>query len=49
MQRYFVKDKKDNSYILSKDDSHHIIDVMRMNIKERLYIMKNFLYVKLVH
>lgn len=29
MQRYFVKSKKDNNFILEKDDIHHIKNVMR--------------------
>lgn len=30
MQRYFVKEKKDNNLILASDDIHHIKNVMRM-------------------
>jgi len=48
MQRYFVKEKKDNNLILEKDDIHHIKNVMRNKQgdliecihEEKLYICK---------
>lgn len=39
MQRYFVKEKIDNIFIISEEDSHHIINVMRMNINDEVEIV----------
>lgn len=39
MQRYFVKDKKDNIFTISNSDSHHIINVMRMNLSDQVEIV----------
>ena len=39
MQRYFVSNKENDVFILSQDDSHHIIDVMRMNINDEIEIV----------
>jgi 16S rRNA (uracil1498-N3)-methyltransferase len=46
MQRYFVKERKDNYFLLENDDMHHVRNVMRMSsgdkvecvYKEKLYI-----------
>lgn len=39
MQRYFVKEKIDNTFCLSKDDSYHIVTVMRMNISDKIEVV----------
>lgn len=39
MQRYFVKEKFDNTFCLSKDDSYHIVTVMRMNISDKIEVV----------
>jgi len=39
MQRYFVKEKKDNNLILEKDDIHHIKNVMRNKINDQIEIV----------
>ena len=41
MQRYFCNDKENNEYLLSKDDSYHILKVMRMNIHDKIEIVDN--------
>lgn len=41
MQRYFVKDKTNNQFILSNDDSYHILTVMRMNINDKIEVINN--------
>lgn len=46
MQRYFVKIKENNNFILSEEDSHHIINVMRMKIDDKVEIVyENELYI----
>ena len=46
MQRYFVDKKENDLFILSNDDSHHVINVMRMNLKEKVEIVyDNNLYI----
>lgn len=46
MQRYFVKDKINDTFILTQDDSHHVINVMRMNIKDNIEVVyDNKLYI----
>ena len=45
MQRYFVNNKENDLFILSNDDSHHVINVMRMNINDEVEIVfDNHLY-----
>ena len=39
MQRYFVNNKENDLFILSDDDSHHVINVMRMNINDEVEIV----------
>jgi len=39
MQRYFVEKKTDNQFILDKDDSYHILKVMRMTVGEKIEIV----------
>lgn len=39
MQRYFTKEKKDNSFILSKDDLYHIETVMRMKNNDEIIVV----------
>ena len=39
MQRYFVSNKENDTYILNQDDSHHIINVMRMNINDEIEVV----------
>jgi len=41
MQRYFVEKKFDNQFTLSKDDSYHVLKVMRMNIGDKIEIVSN--------
>lgn len=41
MQRYFVEKKSDNKFILSSDDSYHILRVMRMKIDDRIEVLCN--------
>ena len=46
MQRYFVNNKEDNIFTLNSDDSHHVINVMRMNISDNIEIVyDNSLYI----
>lgn len=46
MQRYFVKEKNNDTFILTQDDSHHVINVMRMNIKDNIEVVyDNKLYI----
>lgn len=39
MQRYFVEEKLDDQFTLSKDDSYHILKVMRMTLGEKVEIV----------
>lgn len=39
VQRYFCKEKIDNSFILSNNDIHHIKNVMRMKIKDKIEVV----------
>ena len=39
MQRYFVSNKEDNIFTLNNDDSHHVINVMRMKIDDRIEVV----------
>lgn len=41
MQRYFVSSQENNLFLLNKDDSHHVINVMRMNLSDRVEIVYN--------
>ena len=41
MQRYFVDLKEKDIFILNNDDSHHVIDVMRMNVSDKVEIVYN--------
>ena len=43
MQQYFVNDKFDinSTYNLSKDDSNHIVRIMRKKINDRIYVVFN--------
>ena len=46
MQRYFVKIKENDTFILNDDDSFHVINVMRMNINDNIEIVyENNLYI----
>jgi len=46
MQRYFVNDKKEDIFIIGKEDSHHITNVMRMKINDEVEIVyDNKLYI----
>ena len=46
MQRYFVKEKNNDTFILTQDDSHHVLNVMRMNIKDNIEVVyDNKLYI----
>ena len=45
MQRYFVSNKDDDLFSLSLEDSHHVINVMRMKINDQVEIVfDNHLY-----
>ena len=39
MQRYFVKRKEQNNLILEESDIHHIKNVMRMNINDKIEVV----------
>ena len=39
MQRYFVDKKENDLFILSQDDSHHIINVMRMSLNDNIEVV----------
>lgn len=39
MQRYFVKEKKDNRFILEQSDIHHIKNVMRNNNNDKIEVV----------
>lgn len=39
MQRYFVNNKNKDIFTLSNDDSHHVINVMRMNVNDEVEIV----------
>lgn len=39
MQRYFVKEKKDQSFLLDPNDSYHILTVMRMKIGDKIEVV----------
>ena len=41
MQQYFVNDKFDinSTYNLSKDDSNHIVRIMRKKINDKIYVV----------
>ena len=39
MQRYFVSNKEDNIFTLNNDDSHHVINVMRMKTDDRIEVV----------
>ena len=41
MQRYFVKEKDNNSLILEKDDLHHVKNVMRNKIGDKIECIYN--------
>lgn len=41
MQRYFAKEIVNNTFELSKDDTYHIIKVMRMNLKDKIEVVFN--------
>lgn len=46
MQRYFVNNKENDLFVLSNDDSHHVINVMRMNLNDNVEIVyDNNLYI----
>jgi len=38
MQRYFVNIKNNNIFIITNDDYHHIANVMRMNINDKIEV-----------
>lgn len=41
MQRYFVEQRKENQFILSKEDNYHIKTVMRMKIGDKIEVVSN--------
>ena len=41
MQRYFTKQKQENQFLLSKEDSYHIKTVMRMKIGNQVEVVYN--------
>lgn len=46
MQRYFVKEKKDSFFLINKEDSYHIVKVMRMSINDKIEVIyDNTLYI----
>ena len=45
MQRYFVTKKEEELFILTEEDSHHVINVMRMDLNDNIEIVyDNHLY-----
>ncbi|MBR1385391.1 MAG: 16S rRNA (uracil(1498)-N(3))-methyltransferase [Bacilli bacterium] len=46
MQRYFVNSKENNIIIINKEDSHHIKNVMRMSLYDKVeLIYENTIYI----
>ena len=41
MQRYFIKEKQENNFILYDTDLHHIKNVMRNKINDQIEIVYN--------
>lgn len=41
MQRYFAKEIVDNNIVLCDDDIHHIKNVMRMNVNEKIEVVND--------
>ena len=41
MQRYFVKKKENNTFLLEESDVRHIKKVMRMNINDNIEVVYN--------
>jgi len=39
MQRYFVDNKENDVFVLSGDDSHHVINVMRMSLNDNVEVV----------
>jgi 16S rRNA (uracil1498-N3)-methyltransferase len=39
MQRYFVNNKINNIFKITNDDYHHIVNVMRMNINDKIEVL----------
>ena len=39
MQRYFVSNKDNDIFTLTSDDSHHVINVMRMKLDDRIEVV----------
>ena len=39
MQRYFVSNKDNDIFTLTNDDSHHVINVMRMKLDDRIEVV----------
>ncbi|MGG0716434.1 16S rRNA (uracil(1498)-N(3))-methyltransferase [Robertmurraya massiliosenegalensis] len=37
MQRYFVRNFKDDRFYISEDDRHHIVKVMRLQVDDEIY------------
>lgn len=49
MQRYFAIDKQDNYFVLTPTDYHHIKNVMRMNIGDKVEVVyQNELYLSCI-
>lgn len=46
MQRYFVLNKENNTFLLSNDDTYHINKVMRMSLNDKIEIVyENNIYI----
>jgi 16S rRNA (uracil1498-N3)-methyltransferase len=41
MQRYFVTNVKDNTFFISQEDRHHIVNVMRLKIGDQIICASN--------
>ena len=41
MQRYFSNNLKDNYFVLSDEDKHHIFNVMRMSVQDKIEVVYN--------
>ena len=41
MQRYFAQEKNNNQFVLSSNDTYHIMKVMRMSLKDKIEVVYN--------
>ena len=48
MQRYFAKRREQNNLILEESDIHHIKNVMRMNINDKIEVVYDKVYIYVI-